>query len=451
MGNKLTKKKGDIESVYQFEEKLGTGSFAVVKRAVNKLTGDVVAIKIIEKKTLSPQELETLTEEVDILREIDHMHIVKLYDIYETKDHLYMVMELLKGGELFDNIVQKGTYSEKEAAAVMRQILEAVQYLHNRGIAHRDLKPENLIYQEDPSRYPCARVKITDFGLAKYLGHDASSGLMKTACGTPGYVAPEILKGMKYTESIDIWSLGVILFILLCGYPPFADEVSSVLYLKIRQGSYTFESPWWDEVSREAKDLVSKMLTVKPENRITANQVLLDPWFTKMEGSKKKLFKRQYTEKLEQFTGRRKLKKGMNAILASNRLKSALDMMQGVPGMDRTATWSGHSSFQAPSNVLNQVPEDIVVTPMREISGERLTLMIVIGNTNEEFEIEAFSSWNVAGLKDLLSEVLKANPHELAISFKRTVLQDGQELDKIPFLRSGSKIICARFEEEKEN
>jgi len=450
MGNKFAKKKSDIESVYQFEEKLGTGSFAVVKRAVNKLTGDVVAIKIIEKKTLSPQELETLTEEVDILQKIDHMHIVKLYDIYETKDHLYMVMELLKGGELFDNIVQKGTYSEKEAAAVMRQILEAVQYLHNRGIAHRDLKPENLIYQEDPDRYPCARVKITDFGLAKYLGHDASTGLMKTACGTPGYVAPEILKGMKYTESIDIWSLGVILFILLCGYPPFADEVSSVLYTKIRQGSYTFESPYWDEVSKEAKNLVSRMLTVKPENRISANQVLSDPWFTKMETSRRKLFRRQYTEKLEQFTGRRKLRKGMNAIVASNRLKSALRGIQGIPEYDRTATWSGgHASFQTPSNAHNQVAREI--TPLRSLSGERLMLMIAIGDTNEEFEIEAFSSWNVAGLKELLSEVLKADPHQLAISFKRTVLVDGQELDKIPFLRSGSKIICARLQEEKEN
>jgi len=218
MGNTFTKlKKNNIESAYKFEEKLGTGSFAVVKRAINKNTGDVVAIKIIEKKNLSAQELDTLNEEVEILRKIDHRHIVKLYDIYETKDHLYMVMEILRGGELFDSIVRRGTYSEKEAAAVMRQIIEAVEYLHSRGIAHRDLKPENLIYEDDPEKNPRALVKITDFGLAKLLGHDELTGMMKTACGTPGYVAPEILKGMEYTESIDIWSLGVILYILLCG------------------------------------------------------------------------------------------------------------------------------------------------------------------------------------------------------------------------------------------
>lgn len=440
MGNTFTKKRSDIASVYEFKEKLGTGSFAVVKRAINKNTGDVVAIKIIAKTTLSPEELETLTEEVDILEKIDHMHIVKLYDIYETKDNLYMVMELLRGGELFDNIVQKGTYSEKEAAEVMRQILNAVEYLHKRGIVHRDLKPENLIYQEDPERYPKARVKITDFGLAKYLGHDESTGLMKTACGTPGYVAPEILKGLEYTESIDIWSLGVILFILLCGYPPFADEVPSVLYSKIRQGSYTFDSPWWDDISREAKSLVSRMLTVNAKKRITACQVVIHPWFTKMECSKKKLFKRQYTQKLQQFTGRRKLKKGMNAILASHRLKKALTVgykgtLPGLQPVNESVENNGHNQIK----------------PMRNKTGEQIKLTIVRGETSEEFEIEAFSSWNVAGLKQILSELLKTDPYELAVSFKRTVLPDEQILDKIPFLRSGSKMICARLPEEKDD
>jgi len=441
MGNTFTKKKTDIESVYEFKQKLGTGSFAVVKRAINKNTGDVVAIKIIEKTTLSPEELETLTEEVDILEKIDHMHIVKLFDIYETKDHLYMVMELLRGGELFDNIVQKGTYSEKEAAEVMRQILDAINYLHNRGIVHRDLKPENLIYQEDPERYPKALVKITDFGLAKYLGHDESTGLMKTACGTPGYVAPEILKGLPYTESIDIWSLGVILFILLCGYPPFSDDVPSILYTKIRQGSYSFDSPWWDEISKEAKKLVSRMLTVKPEERIPAAEVVIHAWFTKMERSEKKLFKRQYTQKLQQFTGRRKLKKGMNAILASHRLKKAVNYgARGtLPGLDHLAT------LEEPYN------ENMQITPMTNKTGEHIKLTIVRGDTSEEFEIEAFSSWNVAGLKQILSEPLKANPYELAVSFKRTVLPDEQILDKIPFLRSGSRIICATLQEEKDD
>jgi len=439
MGNTFTKmKKNNIESVYHFEEKLGTGSFAVVKRAINKNTGDVVAIKIIEKKNLSAQELDTLNEEVEILRKIDHRHIVKLYDIYETKDHLYMVMEILKGGELFDSIVRRGTYSEKEAAAVMRQIIGAIEYLHSRGIAHRDLKPENLIYEDDPDENPRALVKITDFGLAKFLGHDELTGMMKTACGTPGYVAPEILKGMEYTESIDIWSLGVILYILLCGYPPFADEVSSVLYSKIRQGDYSFGSPYWDDISAEAKDLVSKMLTVKPENRISTTKILMDPWFTKMEGSKIRMFKRQYTEKLEQFTGMRKLKRGMTAIVATNRLKAALRGMQIAP----PKTPKRLKVLQAGPEAQKQT------TPKRDKTGDTLLLTIIIGETSEEFKVQAYTSWNVGGLKLLIGELLKTEPSNLALSFKRTVLRDEQDLAKIHLLKKGSKIICARVPRE---
>lgn len=439
MGNTFTKmKKKNIESVYQFEEKLGTGSFAVVKRAINKNTGDVVAIKIIEKRNLSTQELETLNEEVEILQKIDHEHIVKLYDIYETKDHLYMVMEILRGGELFDSIVQRGTYSEKEAAAVMRQIIEAVEYLHSRGIAHRDLKPENLIYEDDPEKNKRALVKITDFGLAKLLGHDELTGMMKTACGTPGYVAPEILKGMEYTESIDIWSLGVILYILLCGYPPFADEVSSVLYKKIRQGEYSFGSPYWDDISGEAKDLISRMLTVKPELRISTKQILMDPWFTKMEVSKIQLFKRQYTESLELFTGMRKLKRGMTAIVATNRLKASLRGMQKAP---EVSAKKGKQQQKSAEN-----------TPKRTEIGDTLLLTIIIGETSEEFKVQAYTSWNVCGLKQVIGELLKTEPSNLALSFKRTVLRDGQELARIPLLKKDSKIICARVErEEKDN
>jgi len=453
MGNSFKLKKKNIESVYQFEETLGTGSFAEVKRAINKQTGDAVAIKIIEKRNLSPQELDTLNEEVEILQKIDHRHIVKLYDIYETKDHLYMVMEILKGGELFDSIVQRGTYSEKEAAALMRQIIGAVEYLHRRGIAHRDLKPENLIYEDDPERNPRALVKITDFGLAKLLGHDELTGLMKTACGTPGYVAPEILKGQEYTEAIDIWSLGVILFILLCGYPPFADEVSSVLYQKIRQGVYSFSSPYWDDISAEAKELVSKMLTVNPLKRISVTKILMDPWFTKMEVSKIRLFKRQYTEKLEAFTGMRKVKRGMTAIVATNRLKGALRGMMPIAPPPRSSSLPENQEDEQKDTpkyfqVLQGGPQSQAAqkAPKRSEIGDTLLLTIIIGETSEEFKVQANLSWNVGRLKELIGELLKTEPCDIVLSFKRTVLQDEQDLAEIPLLQKGSKIICSSLQ-----
>jgi len=240
------------------------------------------------------------------------------------------------------------------------------------------------------------------------------------------------------------------LYILLCGYPPFADEVSSVLYAKIRSGNYSFGSPYWDDISAEAKDLVSRMLTVKPELRISTTKILMDPWFTKMEVSKIRLFKRQYTEKLEQFTGMRKLKRGMTAIVATNRLKAALRGMQIAPKEEKS-TPKYFKVLQAGPQSQTKTPiQPPLTTPKRDKTGDTLLLTIIIGETSEEFKVQAYTSWNVGGLKLLIGELLKTEPLNLALSFKRTVLRDDQDLTKIPLLKKGSKIICARVPRENK-
>merc|ERR1712073_288940 len=185
-----------------------------------------------------------------------------------------LVLELLAGGELFESVVKKRCYTETEAANVIRQVARACQYMHQRGVIHRDLKPENLVYLDEGNTQIC----VTDFGLAKFVNYEG--GLMKTACGTPGYVAPEILKQKQYDSQVDLWSIGVILYILLCGFPPFVEKNLRGLYRVIRKGQYSFPDPFWEKVSPEAKDCVKKLLVVDPDKRLTATQLLKHPWVT---------------------------------------------------------------------------------------------------------------------------------------------------------------------------
>jgi len=179
-------------------------------------------------------------------------------------------MELITGGELFDQIVQRGTYSERDAANVVRQILEAVEYLHNNGIAHRDLKPENLLCSGPNNEV----IKVTDFGLSKDFG----SATLKTSCGTPDYVAPEVLKGTAYDNSVDIWSIGVITYILLCGFPPFYGNNDQQIFEKIMRADYDFPSPDWDGISNDAKEFISAILVLDCNKRPTASECLEAPW-----------------------------------------------------------------------------------------------------------------------------------------------------------------------------
>lgn len=259
---------------WQVGGELGTGHFAKVKLGTHLATGQQCAIKIIKKPEGSKRKL--VETEVSILRKVRHPFIVRCYDVIEDDSRIYLFMELMRGGELFDRITERGHFTEADAITLAVKLLDAVKYLHSMGIAHRDLKPENMLMTE---RGPGAEVKITDFGLSKLF--DSQSATLQTPCGTPGYIAPEVLRMKGYDCACDIWSLGVIIYILLCGFPPFYADNDVLLYEKIKSGRFEFLRPYWDKISTEAKHLVSQMLTVDPKRRITCEQALQHPWLSR--------------------------------------------------------------------------------------------------------------------------------------------------------------------------
>jgi len=315
MGKGMSKE--DVHRFYSIKEKLGMGSFAVVKRAIRKSDKKQFAVKEIRKLHLNEEELKTVEDEVSIMENIAHPNCVKLYEMYTSKAKVYMVLELLTGGELFDRIVAKGNYSEKEAATLLKTLLEAIKYLHSINIVHRDLKPENLLYT---SQSKDADIKITDFGLAK--ARKTNSQDMHTACGTPGYVAPEVLEGHEYGAAVDLWSIGVILYILLCGFPPFYHEATKELYKLIKKGKYDFPDPYWKNISSDAKDVVTRLLTVDPAKRATPDDILNHPWLGGNASAAPLGTGHGRRMKLRQ--AKQKLRKGVRAIIAVNRFGTSL-------------------------------------------------------------------------------------------------------------------------------
>ncbi|XP_008314382.2 LOW QUALITY PROTEIN: calcium/calmodulin-dependent protein kinase type 1D [Cynoglossus semilaevis] len=269
------KQVNDVRDLFHFKELLGTGAFSEVVLAQEKQTGRRFAVKCVSKRALKGKE-SSVENEIAVLRRIQHDNIVALEDIYETVDHLYLVMQLVSGGELFDRIVEKGFYTEKDASSLIRQVLDAVNYLHRMGIVHRDLKPENLLYFNSQDE---SKIMISDFGLSKM---EVSGDVMSTACGTPGYVAPEVLAQKPYSRAVDCWSIGVIAYILLCGYPPFYDENDSKLFQQILRADFEFDAPYWDDISDSsfisAKDFIRSLMEKDPIRRFSCEQALTHPW-----------------------------------------------------------------------------------------------------------------------------------------------------------------------------
>ncbi|XP_040829324.1 calcium/calmodulin-dependent protein kinase type IV isoform X2 [Ochotona curzoniae] len=297
---------------FEVESELGRGATSIVYRCRQKGTQKPYALKVL-KKTVDKKIVRT---EIGVLLRLSHPNIIKLKEIFETPTEISLVLELVTGGELFDRIVEKGYYSERDAADAVKQILEAVAYLHENGIVHRDLKPENLLYATPA---PDAPLKIADFGLSKIVDHQV---LMKTVCGTPGYCAPEILRGCAYGPEVDMWSVGVITYILLCGFEPFYDERGDqFMFRRVLNCEYYFISPWWDEVSLNAKDLVRKLIVLDPRKRLSTFQALQHPWVTGKAANFVHMDTAQ--KKLQEFNARRKLKAAVKAVVASSRLGSA--------------------------------------------------------------------------------------------------------------------------------
>jgi len=253
-----------------------------VKLAVEKSTGDRYAVKIINKSGVG-QDMVRLVTEMEILKKVQHPNIISLKEIIDTKNCLFIITELVTGGELFDKIVELGSYTESDASVLVSKMVSAIDYLHELGIVHRDLKPENLLLRDHTD---ICEVKIADFGLSKIVSPQLLSK-MQTACGTPGYVAPEVLKAQGYEEEVDMWSIGVITYILLCGFPPFYNEHLPDLFEQIMKAEYEFIPEYWSDVSEDAKDFIRKLLVVEPKERMTSKQALTHSWLTGVPSANK--------------------------------------------------------------------------------------------------------------------------------------------------------------------
>uniref|UniRef100_A0A0A9XCC0 Calcium/calmodulin-dependent protein kinase type II alpha chain n=1 Tax=Lygus hesperus TaxID=30085 RepID=A0A0A9XCC0_LYGHE len=318
---------------YDLKEELGKGAFSVVRRCVQKVTGHEFAAKIINTKKLSARDgayrfeqlmkyyprkglwtlpesrnrlfknFQKLEREARICRKLQHPNIVRLHDSIQEENFHYLVFDLVTGGELFEDIVAREFYSEADASHCIQQILESVNHCHQNGVVHRDLKPENLLLA---SKAKGAAVKLADFGLAIEVQGEQQAWF--GFAGTPGYLSPEVLKKEPYGKPVDIWACGVILYILLVGYPPFWDEDQHRLYGQIKAGAYDYPSPEWDTVTPEAKNLINQMLTVNPSKRITAADALKHPWICQRERVASVVHRQETVDCLKKFNARRKLK-----------------------------------------------------------------------------------------------------------------------------------------------
>lgn len=258
---------------------MGEGAYAIVNKAIHKTDGKLYAIKIVTRASLDRDTEHALQDEISILKKLHHTHIMGLYESVATIDKYYLVTEYLEGGELFDRIVEKEHYTENEARDVCVILFETLQYIHSCGIAHRDLKPENLLLayrHSDSDKQSDSNIKIADFGFAKVVGpHDNDS--CTTMCGTPGYLAPEVIRKKKYGTQCDMWSMGVIVFILLGGYPPFHGCSPKVIFEKTVAGQIDFDPDYWSGISKSVQDMIRLLLDLDPMKRANAEQILSHP------------------------------------------------------------------------------------------------------------------------------------------------------------------------------
>ncbi|XP_042148199.1 calcium/calmodulin-dependent protein kinase type II delta chain isoform X22 [Ixodes scapularis] len=307
---------------YELKEELGKGAFSIVRRCVQKSTGLEFAAKIINTKKLSSRDFQKLEREARICRKLNHPNIVRLHDSIQEEGYHYLIFDLVTGGELFEDIVAREYYSEADASHCIQQILESVNHCHMNNVVHRDLKPENLLLA---SKAKGAAVKLADFGLAIEVQGEQQAWY--GFAGTPGYLSPEVLKKDPYGKPVDIWACGVILYILLVGYPPFWDEDQHRLYMQIKAGAYDYPSPEWDTVTPEAKNLINSMLTVNPAKRITAAEALKHPWICQRERVASTLHRQETVDCLKKFNARRKLKGAILTTMLATRNFSSRSIM----------------------------------------------------------------------------------------------------------------------------
>ncbi|XP_073087114.1 calcium/calmodulin-dependent protein kinase type 1 isoform X3 [Manis javanica] len=333
----------DIRDIYNFRDVLGTGAFSEVILAEDKRTQKLVAIKCIAKKALEGKE-GSMENEIAVLHKIKHPNIVALDDIYESGGHLYLIMQLVSGGELFDRIVEKGFYTERDASRLIFQ-------------------PENLLYyslDED------SKIMISDFGLSKM---EDPGSVLSTACGTPGYVAPEVLAQKPYSKAVDCWSIGVIAYILLCGYPPFYDENDAKLFEQILKAEYEFDSPYWDDISDSggsAKDFIRHLMEKDPEKRFTCEQALQHPWIAGDTALDKNIHQ-SVSEQIKKNFAKSKWKQAFNATAVVRHMRK-LQLGTSQEGQGQTASHGELLTSAAGGPAAGCCCRDCCVEPGPELS-----------------------------------------------------------------------------------
>ncbi|XP_063163723.1 calcium/calmodulin-dependent protein kinase type II subunit gamma isoform X11 [Candoia aspera] len=343
---------------YQLYEELGKGAFSVVRRCVKKTSSQEFAAKIINTKKVSARDHQKLEREARICRLLKHPNIVRLHESISEEGFHYLVFDLVTGGELFEDIVAREYYSEADASHCIHQILESVNHIHQHDIVHRDLKPENLLLA---SKCKGAAVKLADFGLAIEVQGEQQAWF--GFAGTPGYLSPEVLRKDPYGKPVDIWACGVILYILLVGYPPFWDEDQHKLYQQIKAGAYDFPSPEWDTVTPEAKNLINQMLTINPAKRITADQALKHPWVCQRSTVASMMHRQETVECLRKFNARRKLKGAiLTTMLVSRNFSAAKSLLNkksdGVKEPQTTVVHNANDGIKGSTESCNTTTED---------------------------------------------------------------------------------------------
>ncbi|OTB02321.1 hypothetical protein M426DRAFT_13623 [Hypoxylon sp. CI-4A] len=302
---------------YKFGRTLGAGTYGIVREADSP--NGKVAIKIILKKNVKGNE-RMVWDELEMLQRLKHPHIVRFVDWFESRDKWYIVTELATGGELFDRICEQGKFTEKDASQTIKQVLGAVDYLHDRNVVHRDLKPENLLYL---SKDPDSDLVLADFGIAKML--DTKDEVLTTMAGSFGYAAPEVMLKKGHGKPVDMWSLGVITYTLLCGYSPFRSENLQDLIDECSNGKVVFHERYWRDVSDDAKDFIMKLLQANPDDRSTSRQALQHPWLSGENATDHNLL-----PEIKAYMAKARLRRGIELVKLANRIE-ALKIQEDDP------------------------------------------------------------------------------------------------------------------------
>lgn len=314
---------GQITDAYNIDKKkLGEGTYGSVCKCMNKFTGNVRACKTIPKKHM--KNVKRFKQEISIMKMMDHPNIIKLFESFEDHRNIYLVMELCTGGELFNRIIEMGHFTEVQAAIVMQHVFRAIYYMHENHVCHRDLKPENFLFTTTEA-IEKSSLKIIDFGLAHEFGPDT---VLTTKAGTPYYVAPQVLQG-RYDQSADLWSCGVLTYVLLCGYPPFHGCTDADVLTKVRVGTFSFNQTFWKNVSEDAKNLIRMLLKMNPRDRYTAEQALNHVWVTERAPRAQDLpLSSGLVDHLRTFRSQSKLKKVALHVIASQMSESQIKALR---------------------------------------------------------------------------------------------------------------------------